>query len=71
MRHQSVIASVFAALGASLLAPLALAAPLVFESGGDRANPRRLPQRHRWWDHRRASRLFRRTAARDQLGWRP
>jgi len=37
MRHQSVIASVFAALGASLLAPLALAAPLVFESAG--ANP--------------------------------
>lgn len=34
MRRQSVIASVFAALVASLLAPLALAAPLVFESAG-------------------------------------
>ena len=37
MRRHSVIASVSAALAASLLAPLVLAAPLVFESAG--ANP--------------------------------
>src|SRR5215212_294389 len=34
MRRQSVIASVLAALAAALLAPLALAAPLVFNSAG-------------------------------------